>query len=58
MGDIILTETDLAPFQQEVIRQGLTISAIHNHFLRNHPAVMYMHIWENRRNGTKSKSIV
>ena len=44
MGDIILTETDLAPFEQEVIRQGLTISAIHNHFLRNHPAVMYMHI--------------
>ena len=43
MGDIILTETDLGPFEQEVIRQGLTISAIHNHFLRNHPAVMYMH---------------
>ncbi|MDQ6763819.1 MAG: DUF1259 domain-containing protein [Bacteroidota bacterium] len=44
MGDIILMETDLAPFEQEVIHQGLTISAIHNHFLRNHPAVMYMHI--------------
>jgi hypothetical protein len=44
MGDIILTETDLRPFEQEVIRQGLTISAIHNHFLRNQPAVMFMHI--------------
>ena len=44
MGDIVLTETDLGPFEQEVIRQGLTISAIHNHFLRNHPAVMFMHI--------------
>ena len=44
MGDIILTETDLAPVQQEVIRQGLTITAIHNHFVRNHPNVMYMHI--------------
>ena len=44
MGDIILTETDLGPFQQEIIRQGLTISAIHNHFIRNHPNVMYMHI--------------
>ena len=44
MGDIILTETDLKPVQQEVIKQGLTISAIHNHFLRNHPNVMYMHI--------------
>jgi Domain of Unknown Function (DUF1259) len=44
MGDIILTETDLKPVQQEVIRLGLTITAIHNHFVRNHPNVIYMHI--------------
>jgi len=44
MGDIIVTETDLKPVQAEVIRQGLTISAIHNHFLRDTPHVMYMHI--------------
>jgi hypothetical protein len=44
MGDIVLTETDLKPVQQEVTRQGLTITAIHNHFVRNHPNVLYMHI--------------
>lgn len=44
MGDLVLTETDLSPVQQEVIRQGLTITAIHNHFVRNHPNVLYMHI--------------
>lgn len=44
MGDIIVTENDLKPVQQEVIRQGLTVSAIHNHFVRNHPNIMYMHI--------------
>jgi len=44
MGDLILTETDLKPVQQEVIKRGLTITAIHNHFVRNHPNVMYMHI--------------
>ena len=44
MGDIVLTENDLKPVQQEVIRQGLTITAIHNHFVRNHPNVLYMHI--------------
>ena len=44
MGDLILTESDLKPVQQEVIRQGLTITAIHNHFIRNHPNVMYMHV--------------
>lgn len=44
MGDLVLSETDLKPVQQEIIRQGLTITAIHNHFIRNKPNVMYMHI--------------
>lgn len=44
MGDIIVTETDLKPVQQEVINQGLTVTAIHNHFVRDTPHVMYMHI--------------
>lgn len=44
MGDIVVTETDLKDVQAEVIRQGLTITAIHNHFLRDKPHVMYMHI--------------
>lgn len=44
MGDIVVTEDDLKPVQQEVINQGLHITAIHNHFVRNEPDVMYMHI--------------
>ena len=44
MGDIVVTEKDLKPVQQEVIKQGLTITAIHNHFVRNEPDVIYMHI--------------
>lgn len=44
MGDIIVTETDLAQAQKEVISQGFSITAIHNHFVRNRPNVMYMHI--------------
>lgn len=44
MGDLVLTETDLKPVQKEIIKQGLTITAIHNHFVRNHPNIMYMHI--------------
>ncbi|HEX5111433.1 MAG TPA: DUF1259 domain-containing protein [Saprospiraceae bacterium] len=44
MGDIVLTETDLKAVQHEVIKQGLTITAIHNHFVRNHPNILYMHI--------------
>lgn len=44
MGDIVVTETDLKPVQQEIIKQGLTSTAIHNHFIRNHPNIMYMHM--------------
>jgi hypothetical protein len=44
MGDIVVTETDLRPVQQEIIRQGLTSTAIHNHFVRNHPNIVFMHL--------------
>ena len=44
MGDIVVTDTDLGPVQQEIIKQGLTSTAIHNHFVRNHPNIMYMHM--------------
>ena len=44
MGDLVITENDLKPVQQEITRQGLSISAIHNHFVRNHPNVMFMHL--------------
>jgi hypothetical protein len=44
MGDLVVTETDLGPVQQEIIRQGLTSTAIHNHFVRNHPNILFMHL--------------
>ncbi len=44
MGDIVITETDLKYVQEEVIKQGLSVTAIHNHFVRDRPHVMYMHI--------------
>jgi hypothetical protein len=44
MGDIIVTETELRSVQAEVIKQGLDITAVHNHFLRDKPHIMYMHI--------------
>lgn len=44
MGDIILAENDVKSVQREVIRQGFTITALHNHFVRNKPSVFFMHI--------------
>lgn len=61
MGDLVLTENDLKPVQQAVIQQGLTITAIHNHFVRNHPDVMYMHIggWGSTETvATKAKAVL
>jgi hypothetical protein len=44
MGDLVVTETDLKAVQQEIIKQGLTSTAIHNHFVRNHPNIIFMHM--------------
>ena len=44
MGDIVVTENDLGPVQREIIKQGLTSTAIHNHFVRNDPNIMFMHM--------------
>ncbi|WP_373513122.1 DUF1259 domain-containing protein [Persicitalea sp.] len=44
MGDVVVTEKDLGPVQQEIIKQGLTSTAIHNHFVRNHPNIIFMHV--------------
>lgn len=46
MGDIVVTETDLKPVQLEMIRQGLTVTAIHNHFLRDKP---HVNRWDGHR---------
>ncbi|WP_300596194.1 DUF1259 domain-containing protein [Niabella sp.] len=57
MGDIILSETDVKPVQQEVIRQGFAITAIHNHFARNRPNILYMHIDRTADIETLSKGV-
>lgn len=44
MGDLVVTENDLKSVQQEIINQGLTSTAIHNHFIRNHPNIVFMHM--------------
>lgn len=44
MGDIVVQENEIAPVQQVLIKHGLTVSALHNHFVRETPSVMYMHI--------------
>jgi hypothetical protein len=44
MGDLVLTESELAPVISKLEEGGLQVSAIHNHVVGETPRVMYVHI--------------
>ncbi|MCW2244177.1 DUF1259 domain-containing protein [Azospirillum canadense] len=44
MGDLVLTETEIAPVMKSLVESGLQVTAVHNHILRASPATLYMHI--------------
>ena len=43
MGDLVLTEAEVSPVMAGLQDQGLEVSAVHNHLLREQPKVMYLH---------------
>jgi hypothetical protein len=44
MGDLVVQDAELAPVQATLIRHGLTVTGLHNHFARETPSVLFMHI--------------
>jgi Domain of Unknown Function (DUF1259) len=44
MGDLVLTETEIAPVMTRLAEDGIEITALHNHLLRAQPATFYMHV--------------
>src|SRR5438128_2423135 len=44
MGDLVLTENEVGPVMQKLTDSGIEITGLHNHLIRESPAVMYMHI--------------
>ena len=44
MGDLVLTEDEVAPVMAKIQEAGLEVTAVHNHVLHESPRVMYMHI--------------
>lgn len=44
MGDLVLTEEEVAPVMEKLGQGGIDITALHNHLLGESPRVMYMHI--------------
>jgi Domain of Unknown Function (DUF1259) len=44
MGDLVLTMDEVNPVMTKLLANGITITALHNHLLRNTPFTMYMHV--------------
>ena len=44
MGDLVLTEDEVAPVMEKLQSGGIDVTALHNHLLHETPRVMYMHI--------------
>jgi len=44
MGDLVLTDTEIAPVMTKLSEGGIEVTALHNHLLRAQPATFYMHV--------------
>lgn len=43
MGDLVVHEQEVGRVQQALLAEGLTLTALHKHFLREEPRIAYMH---------------
>jgi Domain of Unknown Function (DUF1259) len=43
MGETVLLEEEIPAFTASLIRNGVIISAIHNHWLYTEPTILYVH---------------
>src|SRR5712691_1792354 len=44
MGDIVVLEDEIKDAMAAAIQAGLYVTALHNHFVREQPRVMFMHV--------------
>ncbi|MGQ0764977.1 MAG: DUF1259 domain-containing protein [Gemmatimonadota bacterium] len=44
MGDLVVQDAELAALQPTLVQHGLTVTGLHNHFARETPSVLFMHI--------------
>jgi hypothetical protein len=44
MGDTVLFEDEVNPAMSAALENGLSVTALHNHFFFDHPKVFFMHI--------------
>lgn len=46
LGETVILQEEINPFLSALRKRGITVTAIHNHWLFEEPRLMYMH-WEN-----------
>ncbi|MED3554241.1 DUF1259 domain-containing protein [Cytobacillus praedii] len=46
LGETVIRQNEINPFLTALRRRGITVTAVHNHWLFDKPRLMYMH-WEN-----------
>lgn len=44
LAEVAVTQDELTTFVQALARNGLTVSAIHNHWIFTSPPVLYVHV--------------
>lgn len=44
MGDLVLTSAELRSVLAELTRQGIEVTAIHNHLVGEEPRILYVHV--------------
>src|SRR5262245_21583200 len=44
MGDLVLTQEEVNPVMSALLDNGLTVTALHNHFFWDEPRMFYMHV--------------
>src|SRR5438445_974532 len=44
MGDLVLTQDEVNPVMAELLKDGISVTGVHNHLLRASPLPMYMHV--------------
>src|SRR5437763_10707617 len=44
MGDLVITEDEVTPVMSSLEKNGVQVTALHNHVLHESPRIMYMHI--------------
>ncbi|WP_246277194.1 DUF1259 domain-containing protein [Neobacillus endophyticus] len=46
LGETVILQREINPFLSALRKRGITVTALHNHWLFEEPRLMYMH-WEN-----------